>query len=228
MIVTAEDRRARTTDVLIVDRHEMVRDGLELLLSGQVDLRVVATASTAHHAIELAMVHRPDVVLIDTELPDADGLDTLRRILAVEGRSRALVLAESDADHDVRAALRAGASGYLLRDAARTELFAAVRSVASGDAYLAPSVTRRLIDDLAQRRSTAVLPNVVDCLTRRENEVLKLVAEGRSNKEIADALVVAEQTVKSHVSSIFAKIGARDRAQAVIFSYEHALVAVQG
>lgn len=227
--MTATKERSPTrpaTDVLVVDRHEMVCQGLDLLLSGQSDIRVVATARTARAAVELVALHRPDVVVLDTDLPDVDGLHALRRIVALDDSPRALVLTASDADEDIRGALQAGASGYLLKDAACTELVAAVRSIACGDAYLAPAVTRRLIDEITRQGSTAVLSNVVDSLTERENEVLKLVAEGRTNGEIADALVVAEQTVKSHVSRIFAKIGVRDRAQAVIFSYEHALVAV--
>lgn len=227
MIVTKEGRPHRPAiDVVVVDRHEMVCEGLELLLSRQPGIRVAATAGTASEATELAAHHRPDVMLIDIELPDADGPHILHDILALDASPRALVLTASEADEHVHGALRAGASGYLLKNGDRDELVAAVRSVAAGDAYLAPAVTRRLIDGLARQRTTAVLPNVVDTLTDRENEVLKLVAEGRSNGEIADALVVAEQTVKSHVSSIFAKIGVRDRAQAIIFSYEHSLVAV--
>lgn len=215
--------------VLIVDRHELVGEGIARLLHDQPDIQVVARAECASAAIDLVAMHEPDIVVIDIELPDLRGPDAAERILSLplQHRPGVLVLTASDRVEDVHAALRAGARGYLLKSAAVDELPAAVRGLAGGNAYLTPLVTSRLIDEFTRRRSTVALPNAIECLTERENEVLRLVAAGNSNGEIAQALVVAEQTVKSHVSSIFAKTGVRDRAQAVVYGYEHQLVAVE-
>ncbi|MBD0693496.1 response regulator [Streptomyces sp. CBMA123] len=218
-----------TTSILIVDDQAMVRQGFGALLDAQPGLAVVGEAADGAAALEAAARLDPDVVLMDVRMPVMDGLEATRRLL--EGRSqrpRVLMLTTFDLDDYVYEALRAGASGFLLKDATAEELIQAVRVVADGDALLAPSVTRRLIEDFAHRRPAPLrggparrLPE----LTPRETEVLRLIAQGLSNNEIAADLVLAEQTVKTHVSRILTKLGLRDRAQAVVFSYESGLVA---
>ncbi|HLV58050.1 MAG TPA: response regulator transcription factor [Natronosporangium sp.] len=218
--------------VLLADDQAMVREGFGAVLAAQGDIEVVAGAADGEQAVALAREHRPDVVLMDIRMPKLDGLAATRRLLDVPPgthRPRVLVLTTFDLDEYVFEALRAGASGFLLKDATAAELVAAVRVVAAGDALLAPSVTRRLIEDYATRaRRPRVRADALDQLTPREREVLTLVARGLSNAEIAAELVVAEQTVKTHLGRIFAKLHLRDRAQAVVFAYESGLVTAGG
>ncbi|MFF2373666.1 response regulator [Streptomyces xiamenensis] len=216
--------------VAIVDDQAMVRAGFAALLAAQSDIDVVGEAVNGAEGVELSRRTHPDVVLMDVRMPVMDGLEAARRLLdpppGVVHRPRVLMLTTFDVDDYVYEALRAGASGFLLKDAPPADLIAAVRVVAAGDALLAPSVTRRLIADFAARpagrRKDPALR--LKGLTARETEVLALVARGQSNQEIASSLFVAEQTVKTHVSRILGKLGLRDRAQAVIFAYESGLV----
>lgn len=218
------------TRVIIVDDQAMVRAGFAALLAAQNGIEVVGQASDGAEGVALSLRTHPDVVLMDVRMPKLDGLEATRRILGSPGladRTRVLMLTTFDVDDYVYEALRAGASGFLLKDAPPADLIAAVHVIAAGDALLAPSVTRRLIADFA-RRSPSVgrgkPPLRLNALTERETEVLTLVARGSSNAEIAQALFVAEQTVKTHVSRVFTKLDLRDRAQAVVFAYESGLV----
>ncbi len=209
--------------VLVADDQEMVREGFSALLDAQPDIEVVGSAGDGAEAVALARRLAPDVVLMDIRMPGTDGL-TATRLLA-DDPVRVLVLTTFDLDDYVYEALRAGASGFLLKHAPAGDLLAAVRVVARGEALLAPSVTKRLIEDFVRSRPVrAVRPAALDVLTERETEVLRLVAQGLSNGEIAGHLVLAEQTVKTHVSRVLTKLGLRDRAQAVIAAYESGLV----
>ncbi|MEU4291179.1 response regulator transcription factor [Kribbella sp. NPDC026596] len=214
-----------TISVLVVDDQEMVRAGFSALLDAQADLEVVGQAGDGAEAVVLAAELHPDVILMDVRMPVLDGLAATRRILgaAAAGDSpRVIMLTTFDLDDYVYAALRAGASGFLLKHSTPDELAAAVRIVAAGDALLAPSVTRRLVEDFA--RAQPVVPIVPVHLTPRETDVLRLVARGLSNRQIAAELVLAEQTVKTHVSNILTKLDLRDRAQAVVYAYEAGVV----
>ncbi|WP_448319747.1 response regulator [Streptomyces sp. CO7] len=220
-----------TIRVIIVDDQAMVRAGFAALLAAQADIDVVGEAPDGEKGVEVSRSVLPDVVLMDVRMPRMDGLAAARALLdpppGVVHRPRVLMLTTFDVDDYVYEALRAGASGFLLKDAPPADLIAAVRVVASGDALLAPSVTRRLIADFAKQRpvprgNPALRLNA---LTPRETEVLELIARGLSNQEIAGRLVLAEQTVKTHVGRVLAKLHLRDRAQAVIFAYESGLVA---
>ncbi|MCH6160112.1 response regulator [Streptomyces marispadix] len=226
-----------TIRVNIVDDQAMVRAGFAALLSAQSDIDVVGEAADGAEGVELCGRTHPDVVLMDVRMPQMDGLEAARKLLGPghdagggteDGahRPKVLMLTTFDVDDYVYEALRAGASGFLLKDAPPADLIAAVRVVAEGEALLAPSVTRRLIADFARQRPAPAASRGLrlNGLTDRETEVLELLARGRSNTEIAEALVLAEQTVKTHVSRIFTKLGLRDRAQAVIFAYESGLV----
>ncbi|MFI9010038.1 response regulator [Actinosynnema sp. NPDC053489] len=209
--------------VLVVDDQEMVREGFSALLDAQPDITVVGSAGDGVAAVAEVRRLRPDVVLMDVRMPGMDGL-TATRLLA-DDPVRVLVLTTFDLDDYVYEALRAGASGFLLKHAPAGDLLTAVRVVARGDALLAPSVTKRLIEDFVKARpARAVRPAALGALTERETEVLRLVARGLSNGEIAAHLVLAEQTVKTHVSRVLMKLGLRDRAQAVIAAYESGLV----
>jgi DNA-binding NarL/FixJ family response regulator len=211
--------------VMVVDDQEMVRAGFSALLNAQADLEVVGQAGDGAEAVELAAELHPDVILMDVRMPVMDGLAATRRILATadSGESpRIIMLTTFDLDDYVYAALRAGASGFLLKHSTPDELAAAVRIVAAGDALLAPSVTRRLVEDFA--RVQPVVPVTPVHLTPRETDVLRLVARGLSNRQIAGELVLAEQTVKTHVSNILTKLDLRDRAQAVVYAYEAGVV----
>ncbi|MER0241540.1 response regulator transcription factor [Streptomyces sp. HSW2009] len=220
-----------TTRVIIVDDQAMVRAGFAALLAAQSDIDVVGEAPDGRQGVEVSRATHPDVVLMDVRMPEMDGLEAARQLLApppgVIHRPKVLMLTTFDVDDYVYEALRAGASGFLLKDAPPADLIAAVRIVAQGDALLAPSVTRRLIADFARQRPAPRRdPGLrLRDLTPRETEVLELIARGLSNTEIAAALVLAEQTVKSHIGRVLAKLGLRDRAQAVIFAYESGLVA---
>jgi DNA-binding NarL/FixJ family response regulator len=213
--------------LLIVDDQELVRTGLRLFLETQEDLEVVGEAGDGAEAIERARELRPDVVLMDIRMPRTDGVEATARLVAagIEPRPRVLVLTTFDLDEYVFGALRAGAAGFLLKDASRQRLLEAIRVVHGGDALLSPSITRRLVEDFAARTDPIEPPAVVlEQLTPRERQVLGLVARGYSNNEISQRLVVTEATVKSHVSSILSKLGLRDRVHAVVFAYEHGIV----
>jgi DNA-binding NarL/FixJ family response regulator len=207
----------------------MVRQGFAALLAAQPDINVVGDAHDGEQALEACRRLHPDVVLMDVRMPVMDGLEATRRLMASESssdnRPRILMLTTFDLDDYVYEALRAGASGFLLKDSTAADLIAAVRIVAAGDALLAPSVTRRLIGEFArQQPQNRTTPHRLAELTPRESEVLKLIARGLSNGEIADTLVVAEQTVKTHVSRILTKLNLRDRAQAVVVAYESGFI----
>lgn len=210
--------------VVIADDQAMVRAGFAALLGAQEDIEVVGQAENGQRALEECARTTPDVVLMDVRMPVLDGLEATRRLLAEPSEVRVLMLTTFDIDDYVYAALRAGASGFLLKDATQAELVAAVRVVASGDALLAPTITRRLIARFAGQPPIVGSPPALDPLTPREREVLVLIARGLANKEIAAELVLAEQTVKTHVGHILSKLGLRDRAQAVVVAYETGLV----
>jgi DNA-binding NarL/FixJ family response regulator len=213
--------------VLVADDQTLVRAGFRVLVESAPDLEVVGEAGDGAEAVELARQRLPDVVLMDIRMPRMDGLEATRRIVALDRAEavRVLVLTTFDLDEYVYQALRAGASGFLLKDTPPAGLLAAIRVVAAGDALLAPSVTRRLIAEFARRpQPSAVTPAALAALTDREREVLALVARGLSNAEIAEALVVSGATAKTHVSRVLAKLGARDRAQLVMLAYETGLV----
>jgi DNA-binding NarL/FixJ family response regulator len=214
-----------TIKVVVADDQGMVRSGFSILLNAQPDIDVVGEAVNGREAVARAAGLRPDVILMDVRMPVLDGLQATREITAMGPAPRVLVLTTFDLDDYVYEALRAGASGFLLKDASATELANAVRVVAAGDALLAPGVTRRLIAEFA-RLGAPRSPGrkQLEDLTERETEVLALVARGMSNGEIAAHLVVAEQTVKTHVSRVLMKLGLRDRTQAVVFAYETGLV----
>jgi DNA-binding NarL/FixJ family response regulator len=215
-----------TIRVVVVDDQEVVRSGFAALLRTQADLEVVGTGGDGTEAIDLCREQRPDVVLMDVRMPTMDGLEATRQVVAeLDSSTRVLMLTTFDLDEYVYEALAAGASGFLLKDATAEQLFEAVRVVASGDALLAPSVTRRLIGEFARLRpSVPAQPDRIRELTPRETEVLRLIAEGLSNGEIAERLVVSGETVKTHVSRLLTKLGLRDRAQAVVVAYESGLV----
>jgi DNA-binding NarL/FixJ family response regulator len=210
--------------IVVADDHEVVRSGFAELLDSQPDLSVVGTASNGRDAVEISRELGPDVVLMDIRMPGMDGIEATRLVTrAGPGAPRVLVLTTFDLDEYVYDALRAGASGFLLKDVTAEKLFDAVRVIAVGEALLAPSVTRRLISEFAGRPDAKPAPAFAD-LTPRETEVLRLVAEGLSNAEIAARLVVTEETVKTHVSRVLSKLGLRDRTQAVVAAYETGLV----
>jgi DNA-binding NarL/FixJ family response regulator len=209
---------------LIADDQQAVRAGLAALLETQDDISVVATAADGEDAVRQSNEHRPEVVLMDVRMPVLDGISATRQICAGDG-PRVLVLTTFDLDEYVYDALQAGASGFLLKDAPPERLFEAVRVVAAGDALLAPGITRRLIAEFARLRPPQrTHAEDLEALTRRELEILSLVASGLSNHEIAQRLVLSNETVKTHVSHILRKLGLRDRAQAVVAAYESGLV----
>jgi DNA-binding NarL/FixJ family response regulator len=209
----------------IADDQAMVRQGFGALLSAQPDISVVGDAANGRDAVRQVASLAPDVVLMDVRMPELNGLDAAREILARDTGTKVLMLTTFDIDDYVYAALRAGASGFLLKDAPADELVRAVRVVAAGDALLAPSITRRMIADLVSRRAAPRRSaDELARLTPRETEVLELLARGMSNAEIAALLFVSEETVKTHVGKVFAKLGLRDRAQAVVMAYETGLV----
>jgi DNA-binding NarL/FixJ family response regulator len=220
------------TRCLIADDQAMVREGFAAVLAAQPGLLVVGQAADGADAVRQARHLQPDVILMDVRMPVMDGLQATREILraaASPERPRVLMLTTFDLDDYVYQALRAGASGFLLKDATSAELIHAVRVVAAGDALLAPSVTRRLIADFArQPHPDPPFPATLGALTQRESEVLRLIARGMSNAEISATLFIAEQTTKTHIGRILAKLNLRDRAQAVVLAYETGLVAPGG
>jgi DNA-binding NarL/FixJ family response regulator len=212
--------------VVLADDQALVRGGFRMILDAREDLEVVGEAADGAEAIELVARLAPDVVLMDVRMPGVDGLEATRRIVASDSAARVIVLTTYDVDDSVFAALRAGASGFMLKDVRPADLVEAIRVVAGGDALLAPSVTRRLLDRFAGSLPgpDAAPPPDLDELTERELEVLKLVALALSNAEIAARLVLTEATVKTHVSSVLRKLGLRDRIQAVVLAYDVGLV----
>jgi DNA-binding NarL/FixJ family response regulator len=212
--------------VLVVDDQELVRSGFCVILDAADGITVVGEAADGEAAVSQVAAHQPDVVLMDIRMPGMDGLAATRQITSGPSAApRVVILTTFDLDDYVYEALRAGASGFLLKDSPRHDLIAAVRAAAAGDALLAPSVTRRLIEAFARRPpETAPAPSRLASLTARERDVLLMLARGRSNAEIAVGLFVSEATVKTHVGNVLAKLGLRDRVQAVILAYETGLV----
>jgi DNA-binding NarL/FixJ family response regulator len=209
--------------VLLVDDQAMIRAGLRMVLESEPDLVVVAEASNGTEAVQIGKRERPDVVLMDVRMPEMDGIEATRLLIEAVPDTKVIVVTTFDIDDYVYGALRAGASGFLLKDAPPDDLIAAIRVVAGGDALIAPSVTKRLIAEFAGRREEKPVHGLDD-LTERETEVLALIARGMSNSEIAAELFVSETTVKTHVSHILTKLDLRDRVQAVVAAYEAGLV----
>jgi len=217
--------------VVVADDQALVRGGFRVLVDSAPDLEVVGEASDGAQAVDLALAERPDVVLMDIRMPVMDGLEATRRILAagIEPAVRVLVLTTFDLDEYVFAALKAGASGFLLKDTPPTALLAGIRTVAAGDALLSPSITRHLIEEYVRHPQTPPTPPAqLESLTEREVEVLTLVAKGWSNAEIAERLYVTPATAKTHLSRLLLKLDARDRAQLIVLAYETGLVAPSG
>jgi DNA-binding NarL/FixJ family response regulator len=212
--------------VLLVDDHALARTGFRMVLDGEPDIEVVGEAANGRQAVHSAARLRPDIVLMDVRMPELDGIAATREIVASGRPPKVLILTTFDLDEYVYDSLAAGASGFLLKDVGPEQLIAGIRAVASGDALLAPSVTRRLIDEFVHTgRRAARPPRQLDELTPRELEVFKLIARGMSNAEIAAELVVSETTVKTHVARVLMKLGVRDRVQAVVLAYESGVVA---
>ncbi|WP_199552412.1 response regulator transcription factor [Streptomyces sp. N35] len=213
--------------VVVADDQELVRSGFSMILDAQPDIEVVAEAGDGAEAVDAVRRHTPDVLLLDIRMPVMDGLEAAR-VVCAESACKVVMLTTFDLDEYVYEALYAGASGFLLKDVRRDDLVHAVRVVASGDSLLAPSVTRRLVADVVRRRRTESAaepsPARLSVLTAREEETLRLLARGLTNAEIAEAFVVSEHTVKTHVSNVLGKLGLRDRVQAVICAYETGLV----
>jgi DNA-binding NarL/FixJ family response regulator len=214
-----------TVTVVLADDQALVRRGLRLILEAEPDLRVVAEAADGQQAIDAVARHRPAVVLMDIQMPGLDGLEATRRILTQEDNAtRVLILTTFERDDYIFQALQLGASGFLLKTAPPEDLVTAVRVVAGGEALLSPSVTRRVIEEFASSPRHVPRSLDLDRLTQRELEVLRLLAEGLSNAEIAGRLYLSEATVKTHTSNVLAKLGLRDRVQAVIFAYRQRLI----
>ena len=211
--------------IVIADDQELIRTGFRMILDSEDDLEVVGEAATGREAVALARRLRPAVVLMDIRMPELDGIEATRQVVALGGDppTRILMLTTFDLDEYVYDALRAGASGFLLKDVRAEQLASGVRMVTAGDSLLAPSITRRLIEEFADRPNTDDNP-ALDELTPREMEVLRLLATGKSNAEIAADLVISESTVKTHVARVLMKLGVRDRVQAVVVAYEAGVV----
>ena len=221
-----------TTSILLVDDQELLRMGFRMVLDAQADLEVVGEAGNGEQAVTLVLELAPDVVLMDVRMPGTDGVEATRQIVASGSRSRVIILTTFDLDEYAYAALRAGASGFLLKDAPPGDLISAIRAVASGDAVVAPSTTRRLLSSLAHQLPRSDTRDDrhprLQLLTPREREVMAAVSRGLSNAEIAEALVLSEATVKTHVGRILAKLELRDRVQIVVFAYDQGLVLPTG
>lgn len=211
--------------VLVVDDQELMRMGLKMVLGAHPDIEVIGEAGNGDEAVRRASDLRPDVVLMDVRMPVVDGVTATARIVAAGDGVRVLVMTTFDLDEHALGALRAGASGFLLKDTPPEDLVSAIRSVAAGDAVVSPKVTKRLLDRLVAEDPTSLRdPKILDVLTTREREVLEQIAAGRSNAEIAAALFLSEATVKTHVGRVLTKLGLRDRVQAVVLAYETGLV----
>jgi DNA-binding NarL/FixJ family response regulator len=209
--------------VLVADDQSMVRAGFRMLLSQEHDIEVVAEASNGREAIDKATRFRPTIVLMDIRMPELDGLQATRRILAEDAAARILILTTFDLDEYVYEALRAGASGFVLKDDPPEQLLSAIRTVAGGEALLSPSITKRVIERFARMPQPTPREELQD-LTERELEVLRLIARGLSNAEIGEKLYISDTTVKTHITHIFQKLDLRDRVQAVVFAYESGLL----
>ncbi len=210
--------------VLVADDQALVRSGFRMILEAREDFEVVGEAEDGHEAVSLAATTNPDVILMDVRMPGLDGIDATRAILAGGSQARVLILTTFDLDAIVLRAIRAGASGFLLKDVRPADLADAIRVVAAGDALLAPAVTKRLLERFARQLDDDHTPPALDELTTRELEILRLIAQGLSNGEIATRLFLGETTVKTHVSAILRKLRVRDRVQAVIAAYDAGLV----
>ncbi len=212
--------------VLIADDQQLIRDGFRMILATATDIEIVGEASNGAEAVSLARELRPDVVLMDIRMPELDGIEATRRILAQNHtpETSVLILTTFDLDEYVYDALRAGASGFLLKDVPARQLVSAIRTVGEGDALLSPSITRRLIEEFSASRAPIALAPELDELSPRELEVFRLLATGKTNGEIAAELIIGETTVKTHVTRILMKLGVRDRVQAVVLAYESRLV----
>jgi DNA-binding NarL/FixJ family response regulator len=221
-----------TIRVVLVDDQPLVRAGLTMVIADLPDLEIAGEAGTGAEAVRLVRELGPDVVVMDIRMPETDGIEATRAITAAAGAPRVLILTTFDDDDNVYAALRAGASGFLVKDMALLDIIAAIRVVAAGDALIAPSVTRRLIADFATRPAAPTAPaksrRRLDGITDREREVLTLVGRGLSNGEIAERLYIGPATAKTHVARLLTKLGARDRVQLVIAAYEAGLVSANG
>ena len=214
-----------TIRVLLVDDQEMTRVGLEMMLAGEADIEVVGQACDGREAVSAAGSLGPDVVLMDVRMPVMDGIEATRRITAMDPSPRVVVLTTFDLDEYVISAFRSGASGFLLKDAPRARIVEAVRAAHAGDALIAPSVTRRLVERFVREPSPELRrPAALDHLTDRESEILVLIARGLSNEEIGAELFISESTVKTHVGRVLRKLALRDRVQAVVLAYEAGLV----
>jgi DNA-binding NarL/FixJ family response regulator len=209
--------------ILIADDQELVRGGFALILESQADIEVVGEASNGKEAVQACHDLQPDVVLMDVRMPLMDGIEATRQITS-KGQSRVLMLTTFDLDSYIYDAFLAGASGFLLKDVRRSDLIHAVGTVAFGETLVAPAITRRLVEEFVRRPHPGESPSQLKVLTAREIEILALVGSGRSNSEIASELILAEATVKTHVSRIFTKLNLRDRVQAVVLAYETGLV----
>ncbi|MFG1607850.1 response regulator [Actinoplanes sp. NPDC049265] len=210
--------------ILLADDQKLIRGGIRMMLQSQDDFEVVGEAENGAQAVEMVLTLQPDVVLMDVQMPGLDGLEATRQIVA-ERDCVVLILTTFNREDYLFRALQAGASGFLLKNAAPEELIGAVRVVARGDALLAPELTRRLVDQFVARPATSQRPDLLDLLTEREEQILRLVVAGDSNAEIAGKLFVGEATVKTHVSRVLNKLGLRDRVQAVVYAYETGIVA---
>jgi DNA-binding NarL/FixJ family response regulator len=210
--------------ILLVDDQQLVRSGFRMILDAESDVSVIGEAADGSEALRMVKREQPDLVLMDVQMPGMDGLEATRLIHELADPPRVLILTTFERDDYVFTALRDGASGFILKNAPTEQLLEAVRTVAAGEALLAPSVTRRLVEEFARRPAAAAASPDLERLTEREVDVLTLLARGKSNAEIAEELYVGEATVKTHVSNVLMKLGLRDRVQAVVFAYEHGVV----
>jgi DNA-binding NarL/FixJ family response regulator len=210
--------------VVLADDQDLVREGIRMMLDAEEDITVVAEAGDGNEALRAVRELDPDIVLMDVRMPNLDGIEATARVPHTGSRARVLVLTTFDLDEYVYRALKAGASGFLLKDAKREELAAAVRTISNGGALLAPEITRRLIEDYCRRPEPGRLPEAAAALSERELDVVRRVARGRSNAEIAAELVLSEATIKSHIARILDKLHLRDRTQVIVFAYESGLI----
>jgi DNA-binding NarL/FixJ family response regulator len=210
--------------IVLADDQELVREGIRMMLDAEPDLTVIGEASDGNEALRLVRELDPDVVLMDVRMPNLDGIEATARIPQTGSHTRVLVLTTFDLDEYVYRALKAGAAGFLLKDAKREELAAAVRSIASGGTLLAPEITRRLIADYCRRPQPGAVPEAASTLSERELDVIRRLARGRSNAEIATEMILSEATIKSHIARILDKLRLRDRTQIVVFAYETGLI----